>query len=154
VNLTPHFTLAEFTASDTAARLAIDNSLPASLLIAATNTAQLLEQIRNRLTALAGRPVPIILTSGYRCPALNQAIGSSAGSDHPKAMAADFKAPAFGTPYEVARALAPLVGELDIGQLIHEYGSWIHVSTRRPDKQLNRVITISRRGTEVGVLQA
>jgi len=151
VNLTANFTLAEFTASDTAARLGIDNSLPATLLVAATNTCDMLEQIRDRLAAIAGHQVPIILTSGFRCPALNTAIGSGPGSDHPKAMAADFKAPAFGTPYEVARALAPLVGELGIGQLIHEYGSWVHVSTRRPDKDVNRIITISKAGTRVGV---
>ncbi len=154
MNLTAHFTLAEFTDSDTAARLGIDNSLPATLLVAATSTCDLLEQIRDRLAVMAGRPVPIIVTSGYRCPALNVAIGSRPTSDHIKGAAADFKAPAFGTPYQVAQALAPLVGELGIGQLIHEYGSWVHVSTRRPDKQVNRVITISRRGTEAGVLQA
>jgi zinc D-Ala-D-Ala carboxypeptidase len=152
MNLSPHFSAAEFTASATAERLGLDNSLPASLLIAATSTALLLERIRERLSALAGRPVPIWLTSGYRCPALNAAIGSTPGSDHVRALAADFKAPAFGTPHQVACALAPLVGELEIGQLIHEYGTWIHVSTRRPDKQLNRIITISKRGTEVGVL--
>ncbi len=151
MNLTPHFTLAEFTDSDTAARLGIDNSMPATLLVAATNTCDLLEQIRDRLAAMAGRPVPIIVTSGYRCPALNTVIGSGPGSDHPRAMAADFKAPAFGTPYEVAQALAPLVDEMGIGQLIHEYGRWVHVSTRLTDKDVNRIITISKAGTRVGV---
>ena len=154
MNLTPNFTVQEFTASDTAARLGIDNSLPPTLLVAATDTCHMLELVRDRLGQLAGHPVPVILTSGYRCPALNTAIGSSPSSDHVKALAADFKAPAFGTPYQVAQALAPLVTELGIGQLIHEYGQWVHLSTRRPDKQLNRIITISKRGTEVGVVAA
>ena len=154
MNLSPHFTVAEFTASQTAARRGIDNSLPASLLMAAGDTALMLEQIRDKLSRLAGRTVPIIITSGYRCPDLNTAIGSSAGSDHIRAMAADFRAPAYGTPYEIARALAPHVSELEIGQLIHEYGGWVHVSTRRPEKQLNRIITISRRGVDVGVVPA
>lgn len=153
MNLSEHFTMAEFTASDTARRLGIDNSLPATLLIAAKDTCEMLENIRAHLGRLAGRDIPILLTSGFRCAALNAAIGSGPGSDHPKARAADFRAPAFGTPYEVARALAPHVSDLGIGQLIHEYGSWVHVSTRWPDKALNRIITISRAGTAVGIAE-
>lgn len=151
MNLTPHFTVEEFTASDTARRLGIDNSLPATLLVAATNTSQMLEQIRDQLVHRARRDIPILITSGYRCAALNTAIGSSSGSDHIRGMAADFKAPAFGTPYDIACALAPLVTELGIGQLIYEFGTWVHVSTRRPEKELNRIITISQSGTRVGV---
>jgi zinc D-Ala-D-Ala carboxypeptidase len=154
VNLSPHFTMAEFTASGTARRRAIDNALPATLMLAAQGTAEMLERIRAHLTHLAGKPVPIQITSGYRCLELNTAIGSSPGSDHVKAMAADFVAPAFGTPYQVASALAPHVGVLGIGQLIHEYGDWIHVSTRKPDKPVNRIITISSAGTVAGIQEA
>lgn len=151
MKLSAHFTAEEFTASDTAARLGINNELPASMLVAATATCEMLERIRDHLSRRAGHPVPIILTSGYRCMELNAAIGSGSTSDHPRALAADFKAPAFGTPYQVAAELAAHVSELDIGQLIHEYGSWVHVSTRRPDKQINRIITISKAGTQAGV---
>ena len=151
MNLTKHFTLAEFTASDTATRRGIDNSLPDALRPAAVQTCELMERIRSALSRLAGRDIPIVVTSGYRSAVLNAAIGSGPGSDHPRAMAVDFKAPAFGTPFQVASALAPLVSELDIGQLIHEFGSWVHVSSRRPTKDVNRIITISARGTEVGV---
>lgn len=151
MSLTPHFSRAEFEASDTARRRSINNTLPDELLPSATATCELLERIRKHLSAVAGRDIPITVTSGYRCPALNAAVGGSANSDHTRAQAADFKAPAFGTPYEVCRALAPVVGALDIGQLIHEFGTWVHVSTRRPDKLVNRIITISARGTEVGV---
>lgn len=146
MKLSDHFTLEEFIASDTAARKGIDNSLPDSLLATARETAEMMERIRD---ALGGKP--IIITSGYRCPELNRAIGSGDGSDHPKAMAVDFKCPAFGTPYAVAHHLAPMVSVLGIGQLIHEFGSWIHCSTRTPGKILNRIITISAAGTEVGV---
>lgn len=149
--LTEHFTVAEFTASDTALRLGIDNSLPATLLPEAERTCEMLERIRSRLTRLAGQPVPIVVTSGYRCLALNRAIGSADGSDHVRALAVDFKAGRFGSAYQVAKILAPLVTELQIGQLIHEFGSWVHVSTRMPAKEVNRIITISRRGAEVGV---
>lgn len=154
MNLTEHFTLAEFTASEVASRRDIDNSLPATMLPEAQRTCELLERIRGALTRLQGRVVPLIITSGYRCPAVNEAVGSAATSDHLRGMAADFRAPAFGTPYQVAQALAPLVGELEIGQLIHEFGSWVHVSTRRTERPVNRIITISRRGTEAGILEA
>jgi zinc D-Ala-D-Ala carboxypeptidase len=154
VKLTEHFSVEEFTASDTAARLGIDNSLPATMLQAARATCEMLERVRAHLSALAGRPVPIILTSGYRCPRLNSAIGGAPTSDHMQARAADFKAPAFGSPYQVARALAPHITDLEIGQLIHEYGTWVHASTQLPAKQFNRIITVSRRGAEVGILEA
>jgi hypothetical protein len=68
-------------------------------------------------------------------------------------MAGDARAPEFGTPYEVCQVLAPVVSLLNIGQLILEYGSWFHVSTRIPDKAVNRIITIDKRGTHVGIVQ-
>jgi zinc D-Ala-D-Ala carboxypeptidase len=73
-------------------------------------------------------------------------------SDHLRAMAADFKAPAFGTPLEVCRALAPHLDDLGIGQLIHEFGTWVHVSTRRPEREVNRTLTISHAGTMPGIV--
>lgn len=154
MNLTPHFSLEEFTFSETAARRGLDNSLPPQLHEDAVRTCEMLERIRDRLSALHGAPVPIVVTSGYRSHPVNAAVGGVASSDHVRAMAADFRAPAFGTPLEVARALAPHVAELGIGQLIHEFGSWVHVSTRTPDSAVNRVITISRRGTEPGIQEA
>lgn len=146
MKLSDHFTLEEFTASDTAVRLGLDNSVPPELMANALAAAAMMERIRDALGAK-----PIIVTSGYRSPAVNKAVGSGPGSDHPKAMAWDFKCPAYGTPYEICQHLAPLVSVLDIGQLIHEFGRWVHVSTRTPDKLLNRIITISAAGTEVGI---
>ena len=104
--LTAHFSLAEFTASDTAKRQHIDNSLPDALRVTAVQTCSMMERIRARLCTLAGREIPIAITSGYRCAALNSAIGSVATSDHPRAMAVDFRAAGFGTPFEIAAALA------------------------------------------------
>ena len=148
--MTPHFNLAEFTASDTAARLGIDNSLPDELREAAHRTLEMMERIRFHLDA------PITITSGYRCEALNKAVGSKPGSDHTMALAVDFKAPRAGTPYEIAKDLASVIGIVGIGQIILEYASlngsgWVHVSTRIPDKVINRIITIDKTGTRAGI---
>lgn len=153
MNLTTHFTLEEFTFSDVAARRGLDNTLPPALREEAERTCELLERIRRFLMQVRGVEIPLLVTSGYRSQDVNAAVGGVATSDHVHAMAADFKAPAFGTPYQVAQALAPHVNDLGIGQLIHEFGSWVHVSTRAQERGANQVITISRRGTELGVLE-
>ena len=154
MRLSEHFTLAEFTASSTAAARGIQNVLPGEKLEEAKRTAQMLERIRAELSAMKGTDVPILLTSGYRSAELNRAVGSGVTSDHIKAMAADWWAPSFGTPYEVAKALAPLVRGLGIGQLIYEKPgrtAWVHTSTRIPAAPVNRVITIGPAGTLLGI---
>jgi len=147
MKLSEHFSLAEFTASDTAERRRIDNSLPPELLNAAQNTAEMMEKIREVLG-----DNPIIITSGYRCPELNRAIGSGDSSDHLKAAAVDFKCPSFGSPKAVAMHLADKIDSLGVGQLIHEFDSWCHVSARRPSRDVNRVITINQSGTHAGIV--
>ena len=143
--MTPHFSLQEFTASDTAARLGIDNDLPIELRENALKTLEMMERIRFHIDA------PITITSGYRCKALNQAINSKPGSDHTLALACDFKAPRAGTPAEIAKSLASVISIVGIGQLILEFGTWVHVSTRIPDKIINRIITIDNNGTRAGI---
>jgi len=155
MNLSPHFTLKEFTDSDIAARNAIDNGLPEHLLPNALRTASMLERIRLHLSYLIGHDVPIIITSGYRCLELNSlpAINSRPTSDHIKALSADIKAPAFGTPYALCKALQPVMHVLEIGQLIYEFGSWAHVSVRTPIKDINRVLTITSAGPVPGIVK-
>jgi hypothetical protein len=145
MNLTEHFTLEAFTSSDTALRLGIDNTLPADLMDTAVATCMMAERIRDALSQIAGHPVPILPSSGYRCLALNRAIGSDDTSDHIRAMAMDFKAPTFGTPYQIAETLAGLVDDLHIGQLIYEH-TWVHTSVRLPLKQINRILTLRGKG--------
>ena len=148
MNLSPHFTLAEMTASNKARALGIDNTAPADLLPRLRATADMLERIRATLG------VPIVITSGYRCLALNRAVGSRSSSDHLSGQAADIVAPAYGSASRVATMLAPLVSTLGIGQLILEGvrgKQWVHVSTRFPEKAVNRVITITDAGTFPGV---
>lgn len=153
MKLSTHFSLSEFVQSDTAERMGINNDLPIELTANAQATADMLEKIRAYMVEQSGRNIPIIITSGYRCPQLNRAIGSSDTSDHRKAMAADFRAPAFGTPLEVCKALAPVVSVLGVGQVIYE-NSWIHVSTRIPDKIINRILTVSGKDYIPGIVEA
>ncbi len=84
--LTPHFTLQEFTESATARKYGIDNTPPAEVV---NNLRRLckntLEPLREALD------MPVIITSGYRCKALNLRIScSSRKSQHMLGQAADF----------------------------------------------------------------
>jgi zinc D-Ala-D-Ala carboxypeptidase len=147
--LTNHFTLAELTASAKARELGIDNTPPQELVPRLILLAEMLEKIR---ASLGGAPV--IVTSGYRCLRLNQAVGGVTSSDHTQGHAADFVAPAFGPPWRVAKALARNVNLLGIGQLILERlggKNWVHVSTRTPEKPENRIITVVGNATFVGI---
>ena len=79
-----YFNLSELSASATAERLAIDNTPPrAAQQMLTVLVEQLLDPIRRRYGA------PIIVTSGYRCPALNTAVGGVANSHHIVGCAAD-----------------------------------------------------------------
>lgn len=134
MNLTPHFTLEELTATQ---HRGIDNTPQTLTLIdALRRTALLLEQVRTRLG------VPIIVSSGYRCPELNAAVGGQKASQHLLGQAADFIAPAFGAPTAVASALRD--AGLDYDQLILEFGRWIHISWS--DKPRHQALIIDDKG--------
>jgi hypothetical protein len=150
MDLSPNFTLAEFLVSDTAARKGIDNTPSPQIIEKLRVTSQLLERIRAHLSKAAGKDVGIRISSGYRCLILNREVGSSDTSDHCRGLAADWIAPKFGTPFEICQALLPHIDELDIGQMIYEH-TWVHVSARRPDKQINRVLTVKGKGYRVGL---
>lgn len=138
MNLSPHFTLAEMTVSQEAARRGIDNTPPPAVIDALKKTAQGLEAVRVRLGC-----APIIVSSGYRSGALNAAIGGAKYSQHMTGQAADFLCPGFGSPVEVAAALRDSGIEYD--QLILEFGRWVHISfAPNPRRQ---ALIIDRAGT-------
>ena len=138
MQLSAHFTLAEFVVSETAARAGIDNDPPLDVVSALKRTAQGLEAVRVRLGG-----APITVTSGYRCPELNAAIGGAKDSQHMRGEAADFICPRFGSPTEVATALRDSGIEYD--QLIIEFGRWVHISfSAAPRRQ---ALIIDARGT-------
>lgn len=117
MNLSPHFTLEELIATQ---HRGVDNTPPANVLQCLMATALGLEAVRERLG------VPVIISSGYRCPELNKAVGGQPNSQHLTGQAADFIAPRFGTPAMVAAALRDSAVEYD--QLIVEFGRWVHIS--------------------------
>ncbi len=121
--LSEHFTLEEMILSQTAARRGIDNKPTPEIVKNLKETCALLEAVR---IALGG--VPILISSGYRSPALNKAVGGSKTSAHMEGFAADFTAPAFGTPLQVARAIS--AAGIAYDQLIHEFGVWVHIGLR------------------------
>ena len=139
--LSPHFALAEFTRSETAARRGLDNTPDAETIENLKITAAGLEEIR----ALLGEPIQI--TSGFRSLKVNSAIGSKPTSAHVKGFAVDFVCPQYGTPKEICEAIRD--SQIAYDQLIHEYGSWVHVSFA---PELRRMaLTIDRAGTREGI---
>jgi zinc D-Ala-D-Ala carboxypeptidase len=120
VKLTAHFDLAEFTRSNVAAAKGIDNTPPPDVSRRLWSVAGHMEMIR----ALLGRPINI--HSGYRCKALNDAVGGVSNSAHMSGYAVDFTCPEYGSPYKVARDLAGSPS-VSFDQLICE-GTWVHIS--------------------------
>jgi len=136
MKLSEHFTLAEYTVSETAERQGIDNQPKEAWIIEnLRRMAAVMEEIRDIL----GKH-QITVTSGYRCMELNTAIGSHGKSAHVSGLATDFICPKFGTPYDVCRALEPHVEKLGIDQLIYEH-TWVHVGLRNGPR--HQVMTLA-----------
>lgn len=140
MKLTEHFTLEELTNSPTAKRLNIDNTPSEKIEEELMETAQLLEKIRGVYKK------PIIVTSGYRCKKLNDAVGGAKSSQHMKGQAADIRSVS-DTPQDNKDLFMTIMGmmiqkEIEVGQLIDEFNyNWIHVSTPKP-KNNNQILHI------------
>jgi hypothetical protein len=120
VQLSPHFSLSEFTISQTASRLGVDNTPDETVIARLKQTAEGMEEVRD---LLGGKP--ILISSGYRSLAVNRALGSSDTSAHVKGYAVDFICPAFGSPLAICKALSK--SKLEFDQIIEE-GTWVHIS--------------------------
>jgi zinc D-Ala-D-Ala carboxypeptidase len=139
VNLSDHFTLDELTVSQTAARLGLDNTPSEDVIAALKRTAHGLEMVRAYVQA------PIIVSSGYRSPLVNRAVGGSPNSQHIKGEAADFTAPGFGQPEMIMRAILRSTRPIPFDQLILEFGRWVHISfSQAPRRQ---ALVIDHAGT-------
>lgn len=140
MNLTAHFTLSEFTASETAARYNIDNDPPPQILENLERLAAFMEKVR----ALLGKP--IIITSAYRCSKLNKLIGSKPTSAHINGMACDFKVHGMA-PRQVCETIAK--SDLEFDQCIQEYGQWTHIGLAANNRR--QLLTINNHGTFSGL---
>ena len=144
--LTPHFSLSEMTDSQTAARRGIHNvpALGSPERANLERTAQTMEEVR---TILGDKP--ILISSGYRSPAVNSAVGGSKSSAHMSGLAVDFSCPGFGTPLQICRKLHPHMRDLGIDQLIHEYDTWVHLGLTAGAPR-HQALTIDSKGTRTG----
>ena len=120
MNLTPHFTLEELTASETAERNGWDNSPNDQELANLTRLAEFLEEVK---VVLGGKP--IMISSGLRTKQVNDAVGSKDTSQHRLGCAADFKVPGM-TPDEVVKAI--VASGIGYDQVICEFDRWTHIS--------------------------
>lgn len=142
--LTEHFALEEFTDSQTAARHGVVNSPSGVELDNLMRLAEVMEKVRGIL----GNK-PILISSGYRSPRVNELVGGSKNSAHMSGLACDFSCPGFGTPLQICRKLEPHMRELGIDQLIHEFGTWVHLGLRHGAPR-HAALTIDSRGTRTG----
>jgi zinc D-Ala-D-Ala carboxypeptidase len=141
--LSSNFTLDEFIDSQTAARQGIDNDPPIDIAANLKSLAYALEDVRS---LLGNRP--ILISSAYRSPALNRAVGGSKYSQHVLGEAVDFTCPTFGTPDDIVRAIQ--ASSIPYHQLIREFGRWVHISFKFgiPLAQLKReTLIIDSTGT-------
>lgn len=119
-----HFTIEEMTESSTAKAKDIDNT-PSQEILAKLQ--KLIEAILDPLREWYGKPIRV--NSGYRCEALNKAVGGKANnSQHLYGEAADITA---GSKEENKKLFEYIKDNLPFDQLINESDfSWIHVSYR------------------------
>lgn len=145
MRLSQHFTLAEMIASQEAARRGIDNTPTPEVLEALKETCAQMEKVR----ALLGKP--ILVSSGYRCPALNEAIGGWKYSAHMTGRAVDFICPRVGSPYDVCKAIE--ASDIEYDQLIHEFGAWTHISFARALRRNSLTIFADGKGYRGGIIE-
>ena len=121
--LTENFTIEELTRSEAAIRKGLDNSVPNDLIANMRRVANTLEIVR------AHYNVPVHVTSCYRAPAVNLAVGGSPNSAHRFALAADFEVAGVAN-IDVCRWVAANVP--DVNQIIYEFGpgGWVHMGLR------------------------
>lgn len=133
IPITKNITLNELLASQTAARRGIDNMPDAKVL---NNLIESAVNLWQPARDILGHP--IIITSGYRSPGLNSAIGGAKNSAHIHGLAIDFRAPTFGTTRQIVAHLTKELKKRGIkyDQIILEYpnstGSWVHLGYKHP----------------------
>ncbi len=126
MKLSENFSLEEFTKSQTATRLGIDNNPDMTAILNLTALCKnVLQPIRNNFG------IPFTPNSGYRSPELNTKIGGSKTSQHCKGQAVDIEVPTMSN-LELANWCSAM---LDFDQIILEFykegepsSGWVHIS--------------------------
>lgn len=148
MQLTENFSLSEMLKSQTALRKGINNAPhePSVIINLQTLCEKILQPVRNHFG-------PVTINSGYRCPELNKAVGSSNKSQHMVGQAADIEVPTVSN-----KAVAEWIKDnCDFDQLILEFyngvdprSGWVHVSYVDNDKNRKQTLTINKNGTFAG----
>lgn len=137
MKITQHFTLEEFTASDTAKAKGIKNVPSTQEVI---NMSALAVAVLEPLRQWWGREVKI--GSGYRCPVLNAAVGGVMNSQHMKGQAADLCLD--GDLEKGKKWFKYIKNHLVFDQLIWEHNAkgtyWVHVSYDAQGRNRGKVI--------------
>jgi len=118
--ITPHFSLDELTASESAERNGWDNTPNDQELENLKRLADMLEQVK---VVLGGKP--IMINSAFRSKKVNDAVGSRDTSQHRIGCAADIRVPGM-TPDEVVRKV--IASGINFDQIIREFDRWTHIS--------------------------
>ena len=141
--MTPHFTLDELTASETAERNGWDNTPNEQELANLQRLAEFLEQVKE---ALGGKP--IMVNSAFRNKQVNDAVGSKDSSQHRVGCAVDIRVPGL-TPDQVVRAI--IASGLPYDQVIREFDRWTHLSVPNTPEAAPRkqALIIDKAGTRV-----
>ena len=142
MKLSDNFSLIEFTKSQTAERKGIENN-PNEIHVIAMES--LCHYILERVRSAFGKPVNI--NSGYRSPALCEAIGAKSTSQHCDGEAADIEI--YGVSnYDLAKYIE---NNLNFDQLILECwdgiepnSGWVHVSYVNENANRKDVLTYTR----------
>lgn len=146
MKLSENFSLAEFTKSQTAIRMGIDNTPGEDHLEAAK------ELFENVVQPIRDHFGPTVLNSGYRGPALNEAVGGSSKSQHCKGEAVDLEVPGVAN----AEVAAWIVENLDFDQVILEFytpgipdSGWVHVSYKTEGNRKSILTAMKENGKTV-----
>ena len=139
--LTDHFTLYDLTATNHEDLQYTNRLLSDDQTAKLQRVAELVEMVWSILE------VPVMISSGYRCAALNQAVGSSLRSQHLLCEAADIVPrgmevlDAFKKLRQAAKEHKFHFGQLLFEQANRGYGegvSWIHISLGFPYRNIQR----------------
>ena len=104
--------------------------------------------------------MPVVVTSGYRSPEVNKAVGGAPGSQHLRGQAADIvvageeyfpprgrhAGPGAAGYSPLQAAFAIIARSLPFDQLIWEHGRWIHVSYNSHFLNRQQVFAATRQG--------